>query len=247
DARGRVAAAPPPLPRDAAALWQDRLARDTPPDSHTSLVMLEDFGIAVTRSEVIRSAEEAVAAWTRIGGPVALKTVAPGIAHRSAVGGVHLGLNERAAVQAAWADLCERFGPAVEVSEMQPAGVEMLLGMTTDPDIGPIVAIGFGGIHAELRADLAFALPPFDAAHARRLIERLRLRPLLDGDRGSGPADVDALCDAVARFSVMAAALAGRIREIDVNPLIVHSGGCVAVDALTVPHTTEQISERQVL
>jgi hypothetical protein len=176
-----------------------------------------------------------------------VKTVAPGIAHRTDVGGVHLAINERAAVAAAWRDLAGRFGPDVEVSEMQPPGIEMLVGMTTDEDIGPVVAIGFGGVHVELQADIAFALPPFDAAHAQRLIERLRLRRLLDGDRGSEAVDVDALCDAAARFSTMAAALADRIREIDVNPLIVHPGGCVAVDVLTILHTSEEIPERQPL
>jgi acyl-CoA synthetase (NDP forming) len=247
DARQRSAPSPPPLPDGAVSRWQDRLGRGTPPDSHASLAMLKDFGIAVTRSEVVHSEAEAVAAWTHIGGPVAVKTVAPGIAHRTDVGGVHLAINERAAVAAAWRDLAGRFGPDVEVSEMQPPGIEMLVGMTTDEDIGPVVAIGFGGVHVELQADIAFALPPFDAAHAQRLIERLRLRRLLDGDRGSEAVDVDALCDAAARFSTMAAALADRIREIDVNPLIVHPGGCVAVDVLTILHTSEEIPERQPL
>ncbi len=245
DARSRTAPAPPPAPGPAVARWRERLGRGPAPDSHTSLAMLRDFGIPVTRSEVVRSAREAVAAWSRIGGPVALKTVAPGIAHRTERGGVHLALNEVAAITAAWEDLAGRFGAAVEVSEMQPPGIEMLLGLTTDEDVGPVVAIGIGGIHAEIHADIAFALPPFDAACARRLIGRLRLRRLLAGAPGSAPADVDALCEAAARFSVMAAALAGRIREIDVNPLIVHPGGCVAVDALTVLHTTEQTPERQ--
>jgi len=157
---------------------------------------------------------------------------------------VRLGLNERTRVAQTWRELAGRFGPAVEVSAMQPAGTEVLLGMSTDPDLGPVVAIGTGGIHTELYADVAFALPPFDAAWARRLIERLRLRPLLDGARGRPPADVDALCDAAARFSVMAAELGDVVREIDVNPLLVHAGGCIAVDALTILHD-DKTPERQ--
>ena len=244
DSREWADPAAPPAPADAGPRWRERLAGGGTTDSATALAMLRDFGIAATASELARTEDEAVAAWRRLGGPVALKTAAPGIAHRSEVDGVRLGLNERTRVAQTWRELAGRFGPAVEVSAMQPAGIEVLLGMSTDPDLGPVVAIGMGGIHTELHADVAFALPPFDAAWAGRLIERLRLRPLLDGARGRPPADVDALCDAAARFSVMAAELGDVVREIDVNPLLVHAGGCVAVDALTVLHD-DKTPERQ--
>lgn len=240
----RPEATPPQVPETALARWRERLAEDVTPDSPATLAMLRDFGVPVTRSSVVRTPEEAVAAWLQIGGPVAVKTAATDIAHRSEVGGVHLAVNERTAVEAAWRDLAARFGPDVEVSAMQPPGIEMLLGMTSDPDLGPVVALGIGGVHAELYADVAFALPPFDAAAARRMIGRLRLGGLLAGERGTRAGDVDALCRAAANFSVMAAALGDLLREIDVNPLIVHSEGCVAVDALAVVHT-HRIPERQ--
>ena len=101
---------------------------------------------------------------------------------------------------------------------------------------GPVVLLGFGGVLAETIADVQFALPPFDAAHARRCLDRMKLRPLLDGVRGKQAVDVDAFCDLAARFSAMAAALGDVLAEADVNPVIVHAEGAVAVDALVVGH-----------
>jgi hypothetical protein len=112
--------------------------------------------------------------------------------------------------------------------------VEMIVGLVRDPDFGPTVLVGTGGIHAEILRDVVVARPPFDAAEARRLVDRLRLRALLDGVRGAPPADLDALAGAVARFSVMAAALGDAVETIDVNPLLAGPAGVVAVDALVV-------------
>ena len=110
----------------------------------------------------------------------------------------------------------------------------MMLGARTDPQFGPVVLIGFGGVYAETLKDVVFALPPFGTEHARHCVDRLRLRPMLDGQRGQPPADVDAFCDAAARFSVMVDALRDGIREMDINPIIVHETGCTIVDALVV-------------
>jgi hypothetical protein len=113
-------------------------------------------------------------------------------------------------------------------------GVEMVLGLVRDEQFGPLVMLGFGGINVEAIRDVAYALPPFDRATARRLVDSLQLRSLLDGLRDRPPVDVDAFCEAAERFSLMAAALGDAIDEIDINPVIVHPAGCVAVDALVV-------------
>jgi hypothetical protein len=110
----------------------------------------------------------------------------------------------------------------------------MALGLVRDEQFGPLVMLGFGGVQVELIRDVACALPPFDRAAARRLVDSLRLRPLLDGRRGRPAADLDAFCAAAECFSLLAAALGEVLEEIDVNPLIAHAGGCVAVDALVV-------------
>jgi hypothetical protein len=117
---------------------------------------------------------------------------------------------------------------------MVAAGVDMFLGIKRDPQFGPVVLLGFGGVLAETINDAQFALPPFDSAHARRCIERMRLRPLLDGVRGSPAVNVDVFCDTASRFSLMAHALGDVLSEIDVNPVIVNESSAIAVDALVV-------------
>jgi hypothetical protein len=110
----------------------------------------------------------------------------------------------------------------------------MVLGLVRDEQFGPLVMLGFGGVYVETLRDVACALPPFDRTTARRMLDSLQLRPLLDGQRGRPAADLDAFCAAAECFSVMAAALGEVLEEVDVNPVIVHAGGCEAVDALVV-------------
>jgi acetate---CoA ligase (ADP-forming) len=118
---------------------------------------------------------------------------------------------------------------------MAPRGVELALGMVRDPQFGPVVMVGAGGVLVELLADRAAALAPFGIATARRLLERLTLRRLLDGYRGAAAVDVETLCATIARFSVLAAELGDVVGEIDVNPVICGPRTAVAVDALVVP------------
>jgi hypothetical protein len=110
----------------------------------------------------------------------------------------------------------------------------MLLGLVRDEQFGPLVLLGFGGETVEVMRDAACLLPPFDRAAARRRLDALRQRPLLDGLRGHPPLDLDAFCAAAERLSAVAVALGDVIDEIDINPVIVQPSGCVAVDALVV-------------
>ncbi len=227
--------APPQAPAKAVRTWSDRLAGGTAPGEAEALAMLGDFGIGTVGHRTAADEDEVVAAAGELGFPLALKTAAPGIMHKTDAGGVVLGIENEAALRPAYRDLASRLGPRVLLATMAPGGVEMLLGCRRDPQFGPLVILGFGGVLAETLGDVAFALPPFTAEHARRKIADLRLRPLLDGVRRRPPADVDAFCNAAARFSAMVASLSGVIDEIDVNPLIVAGEGCIAVDGLVVP------------
>jgi hypothetical protein len=110
----------------------------------------------------------------------------------------------------------------------------MVLGMVRDDQFGPLLMLGFGGINVEVIRDVVCAMPPFSATTAHRLLDKLQLRSLLDGLRNRPAVDIGAYCEAAARFSILAACLGQDIDEIDVNPVIVHPGGCVAVDALVV-------------
>lgn len=233
DFRARAPLAPPHPPEEAAQKWRARLAGGRPLSEVEALSMLGDFAVPVAACAEAGDLEEASAAAEAVGYPVALKTARSGLAHKSDEGGVVLDLADSAALARAYERLAESFGPRVVVARMaRGPAVEMILGLVRDPDFGPVVVLGGGGVHAEVLNDAVFALPPFDAAEAMRLVGRLRLRALLDGPRGAPAADVAGFCRAAANFSVLATALGEMIETMDVNPVLVHSNGCVAVDAL---------------
>lgn len=225
----------PRAPDAAVAAWRDRLATGAPLDESESLALLSDFGIPAQSARIAESLEEAVAAALEFGYPVALKTARPGLTHKSEAGGVKLGLADEAALWEAYRDLRARLGPRVLVSPMAGPGVEMALGVVVDPQFGPLVMVGAGGLLVEFVRDTRFALAPLDAAAALRLIDGLAVRPLLDGVRGQPAADLESLVDAVVRLSTLADALREVLAEIDVNPFIAGPDGGVAVDALVIP------------
>jgi hypothetical protein len=226
---------PPAVPAGLRAKWELRLKAGTTLDEAEGLTLFADYGVPVLPHRIVDNGVAAVAAARALGFPVALKTAMPGILHKSDVGGVKLGLADMAAVVMAWDDLAARLGPRAIVMPMVGKGVELAFGAIDDPQFGPIVLAGAGGILIELLKDREFALPPFDAAWARRLVDRLKMRPLLDGKRGAPPADIGAVAEALARFSAMIADLRGLLAEVDVNPLVAGPAGCVALDALVVP------------
>lgn len=199
--------------------------------------LLREWGLRTPAGRVARSPSEAAAVAAELGGPVALKLQSPAVLHKSDGGGVALGLSgEEAVSDAALAML--RAAPdasaTVLVEEMAEPGVEMLLGAVDDPDFGPLVTIGMGGVDVEVVPDVVTAPAPVSVAEARELLSDLRGYPRLLAHRGRPAADVDAAAEALARLSELAAASAGAFREIDVNPLIVHAAGrgATVVDAL---------------
>jgi acyl-CoA synthetase (NDP forming) len=227
----------PPDP-DTAARWRARLTSGKAFDEIEGQALLSDFGVPTVPSAVAEDETAALVAASRIGYPVALKIAMPGIAHKSDVSGVALGIDTPESLIAAYRDMADRLGPRVAVTKMiDGPTIEMILGVTRDPMLGPVVLLGFGGIHAEVLNDVVFLKPPFDAAEARRKLDQLRLRQLLDGVRGAPPGDIESLADAAARFSILAASLGDVVESIDVNPLLVLPDGCVAVDALVVPRS----------
>lgn len=227
-----------PPPQGQRAKWQKRLAAGNLSEAE-ALDLLADYGVPVVAHLFADSEAEALAAAESAGYPVVIKTAMPGILHKSDVGGVKLNLGDAVAVKAAYADLAGRLGSRVLVMPLvgtSGAGkkTEISFGMTRDEQFGPVVMIGAGGVLIEMMQDRRFVLPPFGEKEARWQIDKLSLRPLLDGKRGARPADIDALARAFAAFSVMVADLDGLVSEIDVNPLIVNEHGAVAVDALIV-------------
>lgn len=222
-------------PDNVRARWRDRLLKGDEIGELEGLALLADYGVPVVEARTASSVGEAVAAATAIGFPVVLKTAAAGVQHKSDVGGVRLGLADADAVRQAYDEVTSSLGSQVAVGAMAPDGVEVALGLVNDPTFGPLVLVAAGGVLVELLHDRALAFPPLDEARARRLVDRLQMRPLLDGVRGAPAADVDSLVHAVSRLSVLAADLGDLIAALDVNPVIVSHECCVAVDALVIP------------
>jgi acyl-CoA synthetase (NDP forming) len=228
---------------DAITSWSKRLQDSPLLDEDQSLSLLRDFGIAAVRSQIAETGNELKALAQDLGYPLALKTAKPGAAHKTEQKGVVLDVQDEQQLIDSYADIESRLGSRVILAKMAPAGVEMFLGARTDPQFGPVVMFGFGGVLAEVIADVIFALPPFDAAYARRRLNELKLHVLLDGVRGSQPCNIDAFSIMAEKFSVMVDALRDDLIEIDVNPVIVGNKECLAVDALIVGRNKGENSE----
>ena len=236
--------APSIAPPDTATVvdWRIRLAAagGASLDTAQSLALAAAFGVPVAEWHTVTGEAEAVAAARALGYPVVLKTLAADVDHKFDRGGVALGLGSEATVADAYRAMAARLGPRAMVQTQAAGGAEVFLGMTRDTQFGPLVTLGLGGIFVEVLKDVISFLPPIDEAAALRYLRRLKGFALLDGARGRPRADLAALSHTVARFSQMAAALAGSLQEMDINPVIAGPAGAVAVDALAIPtrHTT---------
>jgi acyl-CoA synthetase (NDP forming) len=237
DFRSRPAMRPVAAPVGMRDKWRKRLAQGTALDEGESLTLLTDYGLPVLPHRIVESAAAAEKAAGELGYPVVLKTAMPGILHKSDVGGVKLNLADGAVVRAAYDDMAARLGTRTLLAPMAGKGFELSFGAKRDPQFGPVVMVGAGGILIEFMKDRAIALAPFDEDEAKRLIDSLALRPLLDGKRGAPASDIGALASALATFSVMVADLGDLVQEIDINPMLALPNGCVALDALIVPVT----------
>ena len=206
-------------------------------DEHESKSLLSHYGLSVTKGLVVETVEDAQAAAEQIGFPVALKTAAPEVLHKSDVGGIFLDLTETSAVIDAYQDLTQRCGPRVLVQQMAGAGVEMILGMKSDPQFGPVLLVGMGGVFVEVYRDVATALAPVSHDEAERLMVSLKGAPLLEGVRGKTPVSREALIDAIIRFSTFVDDFSAVLSEVDINPLLVTVDAAIVLDALVIPRT----------
>ncbi|HET9967970.1 MAG TPA: acetate--CoA ligase family protein [Streptosporangiaceae bacterium] len=237
--RGRVrAAVPRPVARSSGTneAWSEEAARR----------LLTASGVPVVPGGLAGSADEAVEIARQVGLPVALKVCSARITHKSDIGGVALGLGSEAEVRAAY-EKVRAAGDAVPdaqvegvlVTPMRSGGTELLAGVTVDPAFGPVLAVGLGGIWVELLRDTSLRLLPVDAAEVKRMLGELRGLPLLQGARGTRPANLDAVAEAIAGLGHTALALNGSLRALEVNPLWVHGDQVEALDVLVVTDGTE--------
>lgn len=207
-----------------------------------SKLILAQAGLPVTREKMAMTPEDAARAAAEIGGPVALKIQSRDIAHKSDMGGVHLGARTAAEVEEGARRVLDKARQncpqatldGVLVQEMVDDGVEFILGMTYDEQFGPLIVCGAGGVTVEIFKDAAVLLAPVSADEVEQAIRSLKMAKLLDGFRGTTPRDVGALVDCCLRFADFAAATEGRFAAIDLNPVFVRAlgrGVCIA-DAL---------------
>ena len=198
--------------------------------------LLRRYGVPVPSEAVAPDAAAAVAAAERIGYPVAVKLCGPGIAHKTERGLVRLGVADAAAVERAANDLLARATSedgdvGLLVSEMVSGNRELIAGVVRDPQFGPCVMLGVGGVLAEAVADVAFRLAPLTDVDAHELIDDLRSQALLGPLRGEPPIDRDRLAELLTGLGRLATEDPA-IRSVDLNPLIVAAGVPIAVDAL---------------
>jgi acyl-CoA synthetase (NDP forming) len=201
--------------------------------------ILEAYDLRIPRSELARDADEAVSMAADIGYPVVLKIASPDILHKTDVGGVKVGLGSAEDVRDAF-DLityrAQRYVPEARiwgclVQEMTPSGLEILVGMVRDPQFGPLVTLGLGGIYVEVLKDATFRVAPFSRREAEAMLGELRARALLDGVRGAPPVDKEAIVDCLLRIGQLVQDFP-EIVELDINPLMVfeRGQGATAID-----------------
>ncbi|MFT4289133.1 acetate--CoA ligase family protein [Nocardioides sp.] len=212
--------------------------------------LLEAAGVPVVPACLVTSAAEAADAAMKLGGPVAMKICSRAIAHKSDVGGVVLGVEgaEAAATtyESIMATVTHRVPDAdlrgVLVSPMREPGQELLVGITVDPTFGPVLAVGLGGVWVEVMKDTSLRVLPVNAHDVRRMLEELKGAALLQGARGSLPADLDALSEAIVAISRAALSVGPGLDTLEVNPLRVSGSRVEALDVL-VATTAEAAHE----
>jgi acyl-CoA synthetase (NDP forming) len=200
--------------------------------------LLGAAGVPVADTRLATTADEAVSAADSIGYPVVMKIVSPEIAHKSDIGGVVLGVEDAVGVRTAFAQITNAVAKGapntevdgIAVQAMVPQGIEVIVGATTDPQFGPVMMFGLGGVFVEILEDVSFRIVPLEQRDAHDLIHEIRGFPLLDGARGQEKADLAALEQLVLKVSEVMNTNPD-IAELDLNPVFAYADGAIAVDA----------------
>ena len=225
------------LNADKLKKYQGQLEKSDFVSEADALNMFFDLGLNANQSKIIANEEELVSTAKEMGFPLVLKTAVEDVYHKSELSGVYLNIDTEEKLRSSYKELQEKLpGNALLAKMVQSKGVEMIVGMTTDQQLGPMVTIGFGGYYAEAMNDAITLMPPFSKEMAKNALSKLKMKTLLEGYRGSKPADLDAFAEFASRFSVIAVELSNQVCEIDLNPVILGNDNCIAVDALISLH-----------
>ena len=219
---------------------QARARQRTALDEQAGKSLLVEYGVAVPQSLVVKTVDEVDAAFTKLKPPLVVKIMSPDILHKSDAGGVKVGLKSAADVKAAIEAMAA--APKIKaaridgylIEEMAPAGQEIVIGGLRDPQFGPLVMVGLGGIFVEVLADVSFRICPITRLDAEEMLAELKGAAILAGARGRKPVSRAAIIDALLKIGGDNGLLmlhADDIGEADINPLMVSESSAVAVDA----------------
>jgi acyl-CoA synthetase (NDP forming) len=203
--------------------------------------ILAEAGIPVAMAQLAKSADEAAQLAEKAGFPAVLKIVSPEITHKSDIGGVKVGLASAAEVRQAFDDIIAAAKKAepkaridgVAVQKMAPTGTEVIVGMSKDPQFGPVLMFGLGGIFVEVLKDVAFRIVPLEPRDARQMVREIKGFAVLEGVRGQPAADLAAIEKLILKLSEFVEAHP-EIEELDLNPVFAYADGVIAVDARIV-------------
>ncbi len=200
--------------------------------------LLSQAGIDVTDTRLALSKEEAVSLSEQLGFPVVLKVVSPDVIHKSDAGGVKLSLETPDQVGSAYDEIIKSIGrqqpeadiQGISVQKMARAGVEVIVGMSTDSQFGPVIMFGLGGIMVEILKDVSFRIVPLEPRDAREMIREIKGYPVLEGYRGQEAVDIANLESLILKVSAFSEQHP-EVEELDLNPIFAYADGAVAVDA----------------
>ena len=203
--------------------------------------LLKKAGIPVIEAKLATTKKQAISMGKELGFPVVLKVISADVIHKSDSGGVRLGLGNSTQVGRAYSDIMssvrQRHPQAtiqgISVPPMAPPGIEVIIGMSTDPQFGPVIMFGLGGVLVEILKDVSFRIVPVTRRDAAEMVREIKGYPILAGFRGQKPASVPALEELIVKVSQFIESNP-QIRELDLNPVFAYENKAVAVDARVV-------------
>lgn len=222
-----------------------------PLSEYDSLCRLKSFGISIPPQRVAATVEEALAAAEELGYPLSCKIHSPDIQHKSDVGGVKLNLQTPEHLEEAFAEIMKNVSAnrpdarleGVLLKPMLKSGVEIIIGVVNDPQFGPNVMVGLGGVFVELFKDVQMALAPISKNQALQMISSLKSYKLLTGYRGSPKVNIDSLAELLVKVGDFALANKDTLKELDINPVFACEDGVSIADALLVEYNTEGVGD----
>jgi acetyl-CoA synthetase (ADP-forming) len=206
--------------------------------------VVSSYGMPITRFRVAKTVEEAIKFSGEIGYPVVIKVVSPDVLHKSDVGAVKINLKNAEEVKTAFSEIMKNVKKfksdakiiGVIVEQLAPQGNEVIVGMAKDPQFGPALMFGLGGIFVEVLKDVAFRIAPLTEYDAREMIQEIKGYPVLTGIRGQKPADINSIVDVILKVSKLVTEHM-RIEQLDLNPILVYEKGATIVDARIILST----------